>query len=432
MESAKRSGASNRFSYICLDGKKYVTLNEKKGLGQLKKILRRDCPPKHPVLPFIGGAVGILTHELITLVEDTVRPHANDPFQLPLGELCFFSKVIVFDHEMEEMHYVANVRISGKSMAGAYRDAYRILQEVKHMASHELDPESGIPVIGPVESNMTREEYHAMVRKGKEYIAAGDVFQVVLSQRFRARYESNLSEGSGLSLYAKLRELNPSPYMFHMHFGAERKHLTVLGSSPEIAVHVEGGQMRVRPIAGTRKRGLTPEEDKCLALELQADQKELAEHRMLVDLARNDVGRFCLASSVTVPEIMQVEHYSHVMHLTSEVRGMLRGGVHPLDACLGSLPPGTLSGAPKIRACQIIAELEKSRRGPYGGAFGWMTDQAVDTCIFIRSAMLYQGMLYWQSGSGIVADSDPEAEYQESLAKARAIETALKQIQEGI
>ena len=427
MESATHDGTKGRFSFVCMNGTDYTTFNTKKELGWLKEMLSRDCPPAHPTLPFVGGVVGCLTHELITLVEDTVKPHPIDPFQLPLGELCFFADVIVFDHETQEMHYVTNVRILNKTETEAYSEGLVNLRAMERMTSHKL-VKWELPLIGPIESNMTQAEYCEMVLKGKEHIDAGDVFQVVLSQRFQVSYQSHRSEGPGLSLYAKLRELNPSPFMFHMRFGQSMKGLTLLGASPEIAVHIANREMCIRPIAGTRKRGATPPEDKLIALELKNDPKELAEHRMLVDLARNDIGRFCKADSITIPELMQVEPYSHVMHLTSEVRGKLRDGVHPLDACLGSLPAGTLSGAPKVRALQIISELEKSRRGPYGGAFGWMTDQAINTCIFIRSAMLLKGMLCWQSGGGIVADSTPQGEYYESLAKALAIETALKQI----
>ena len=334
-----------------------------------------------------------------------------------------------FDHEQGEMHYVANVRMfDNKSAEEAYHDGCRQISELERMATRPSDVLRVSALIGPIQSNMTREEYHVMVLRAKEHIAAGDVLQVALTQRFSAPYETGRLEEYGLPLYEKLRELNPSPYMFHMRFCHTMNYLTLLGASPEIAVHIADGKMRVRPIAGTRKRGRNPEEDRHLAEELRNDPKQLAEHRMLVDLARNDIGRFCKADSIEIPELMEVEPYSHVMHITSKVTGELRDGVHPLDAALGALPAGTLSGAPKVRALQIIAELEKSRRGPYGGACGWMTDTAVDLCIFIRSAMLQNDILYWQSGGGIVADSEPESEYQESLSKARAIETALKKI----
>ena len=424
MESATHDGTKGRFSYIGVSGTRYLTLNEKRHLDWLKEMLRRDCPPSHPVLPFIGGAVGFFSHELITLIETTVPTHSVDPFRLPLGEVYFYSRVIVFDHEEKKMHFVVNVDVSDKGSASAYREGCKGMVELQRMSEGSAPP-MRIPLIGPVGSNMSKEEYLNMVLRAKEYIASGDVLQVVLSQRFQTSYEN---DASGLTLYAKLRELNPSPYMFHMDCRSATERIAFLGASPEIAVHIERNTMRIRPIAGTRKRGATPEEDKRLAEELQTDPKELAEHRMLVDLARNDVGRFCKANSIAIPELMEVEPYSHVMHLTSEVAGELREGVHPLDAALGVLPPGTLSGAPKIRALQLIAELEKSRRGPYGGAFGWMTDQALDTCIFIRSALLHKEKLYWQSGDGIVADSTPEGEYQETLDKARAIETALNKI----
>lgn len=428
MESATHDGTKGRFSYVCMNGGDLFTIFEERHIGWLKEMLKIHSPPAHPILPFIGGAVGFFGHELITLVEKTVMSHKHNPFGLPLGALYFFTDVTVFDHQKEEMHLVSNMRMLSKTVDVAYKDGLAQIREMERMIAHEQEPEQECPLVGPVESNMTREEYHDMVRKGKYHVEAGDVFQVVLSQRFQAPYQTDKPGKYGLALYGKLRELNPSPYMFHMCFGAQMDYMTLLGASPEIAVHIANQEMCIRPIAGTRKRGATPEEDRRLAAELRADPKELAEHRMLVDLARNDIGRFCKAESIIIPELMKVEPYSHVIHLTSEVRGKLRDGVHPLDAFLGSSPPGTLSGAPKIEALRIISRLEKSQRGPYGGAFGWLTDQALDTCIIIRSAMLYKGMLYWQSGGGIVADSDPEAEYQESLAKARAIETALKKI----
>jgi anthranilate synthase component 1 len=306
MESMTHEGTKGDFSYVCVGGYDYMTLDSKQGIIRLKERMRRDCPPAHATLPYVCGPIGFFSYELITLIEETVKSHSNDPFRLPLGKLCFFSNVIVFDHRKQEMHYVTNVRISGKTKAMAFQDGCQSLQEMKRMVSHKPDSKRKVPLIGPFESNMTQAEYHEMVLKGKEHVVAGDVFQVVLSQRFQASYESDFSEGPGLSLYAKLREINPSPFMFHMRFGTNMGGLTLLGASPEIAVHIENKQMKIRPIAGTRKRGTTPEEDERLTLELKNDPKELAEHRMLVDLARNDIGRYCKADSITVSELMRI------------------------------------------------------------------------------------------------------------------------------
>ncbi|MEO8637798.1 MAG: chorismate-binding protein [Candidatus Taylorbacteria bacterium] len=426
MESATHTGEKGRFSYVCVRGSELLKIEKEEDLTVLKNMLQKYSPQAHPTLPFIGGAVGYLGHDLITLVEKTIVPHEHDPFQLPLGAQYFFTDVIVFDHTQREMHYVANVSISdGKTADVAYEDGLARISEMERLVANEVIMQKTPPHIGPISSNVSRAEYHEMVLKAKEHIVAGNVMQVVLSQRFQASYDLGQSEGWGLPIYEKLRELNPSPYMFHMRFGAQMNHLTLLGASPEIMVHIAHERMRIRPIAGTRKRGKNAEEDKQLAEELLNDPKEIAEHVMLLDLARHDVSRFCKDHSVQITSRMKVESYSHVMHIVSEVEGVLRDKVHPLDACIGSLPAGTLSGAPKIRALRIIVELEKSRRGPYGGAFGWMTNVATDTCIFIRSAMLYKGVIYWQSGGGIVNDSEPESEYQETLAKAKPMETVL-------
>ncbi len=433
MESVTHNGEKGRFSYICMgdDFTHHSYICNIHDLDRFKDDLRKYSPPKHPVLPYTGGPVGYLSFGISTLNEETIKLHQNDPFGLPLGEFYCFRRVIVFDHAERQTHYIFNMPSDynrGKDLSETYSIGCVSIEQLEREGSREY-PAPRVPIIGPVHSNMTQKEYHQMVLKGKKYVENGDVFQVVLSQRFSAKYRTNHSEGYGLTLYEKLKELNPSPYMFHMRFGSRVSHrLSLIGASPEIAVRIENREMTIRPIAGTRKRGATPKEDKRLAVELKNDPKELAEHRMLVDLARNDIGRYCKADSITIPELMKVELYRNVMHRTSEVRGRLRNGVHLLDACIGAHPQGTVSGAPKIRAQQIITELEKSGRGLYGGTFGWMTDYAMNTCIFIRSAMLRNGKLYWQSGGGIVADSDPESEYQESLAKACPIETALMKI----
>jgi anthranilate synthase component 1 len=262
-------------------------------------------------------------------------------------------------------------------------------------------------------SNTTREEYYAIVERAKEYIRAGDIFQVVPSQRFTLPFRL-----PPFSLYRALRRLNPSPFLLYLNFGD----LSIVGSSPEILVRLRDGRVTIRPIAGTRRRGATPDEDKILATDLLADPKELAEHLMLLDLGRNDVGRVARIGTVSVTEKMIIEYYSHVMHIVSNVEGEIDPVHDALDALFAGFPAGTVSGAPKVRAMEIIDELEKSRRGIYGGCVGYFgANGAMDTCIALRTAVLKEGLMHVQAGGGVVADSDPEAEYQETVNKARAL-----------
>ena len=274
-------------------------------------------------------------------------------------------------------------------------------------------------------SNMSREKFEGNVRAAREYIAAGDAFQIVLSQRFMRR-----SSAQPFTIYRALRAINPSPYMFFLHFGDD---LTLMGASPEMMVRLEDGVAYLRPIAGTRPRGNTDAEDDALAEELLQDPKERAEHVMLVDLGRNDIGRVSDYGTVRVPDMMYIERYSHVMHIVSEVTGQLRAGMDAFDLLAATFPAGTLSGAPKVRAMEIIEELEGSRRGPYGGAVGYFSfDGSMDSCITIRSLLMLKDQLYLQAGAGIVADSDPATEYQETVNKARAVAVAVRQAEEGL
>src|SRR2546423_318869 len=288
------------------------------------------------------------------------------------------------------------------------------LDEVrKLMARYKFVPHPELPRF-----NFSREEFERAVTRAKEYIAAGDVFQVVLSQRFEAPFD-----GEPLEFYRCLRFINPSPYMFCLNFGAD---FSLVGSSPEMHVRLDGDTVEIRPIAGTRARGLTPEEDEANAAQLLGDPKERAEHIMLVDLARNDVGRVAEFGSVRVTEFMQIERYSHVMHIVSNVVGHLRAGCSAFDAVRSTFPAGTVSGAPKIRAMQIISELEKTRRGCYAGAIGYFGFNGnVDSCIALRCAVLKSGQAYFQAGAGIVSDSNPQREYEETVIKARAMMKAL-------
>ncbi|HEX2594124.1 MAG TPA: chorismate-binding protein, partial [Rhizomicrobium sp.] len=277
-----------------------------------------------------------------------------------------------------------------------------------------------LPPLAKIESNMTHDEYLAMVDRAKEYIRAGDVFQVVPSQRFRREFKL-----PPFSLYRALRRTNPSPYLYHLAFPG----FAIVGSSPEILVRLRDGVVTIRPIAGTRKRGATPDDDKALAEELKSDPKERAEHLMLVDLGRNDVGRVAAVGEVKVTDSFFIERYSHVMHLVSNVEGKIRPGLDAIDALAAGLPAGTLSGAPKIRAMQLIDEFEKEKRGAaYAGAVGYFgADGSMDTCIVLRTALVKDGVMYVQAGGGVVADSVPEAEYEETVNKAKALMTAAEE-----
>ncbi|MBZ0299060.1 MAG: anthranilate synthase component I family protein, partial [Anaerolineae bacterium] len=274
-------------------------------------------------------------------------------------------------------------------------------------------------------SNVSQEKFEENVRAAKEYIAAGDAFQIVLSQRFKRQ-----TTAEPFSIYRALRALNPSPYMFFLRFGDD---FTLMGASPEMMVRLEDGTAMVRPIAGTKPRGATAEEDLALEHELISDPKERAEHVMLVDLGRNDLGRVCVYGTVKVPDMMYIERYSHVMHIVSQVEGRLNPGMDAFDLLAATFPAGTLSGAPKVRAMEIIEELEGVRRGPYGGAVGYFSfDGSMDTCITIRALLMQGDTIYLQAGAGIVADSNPATEYQETINKARAVSVAIRQAEEGL
>jgi len=328
---------------------------------------------------------------------------------------------------------LANAHNSGDPDA-AYDDAVERIDAIVDLLRGPL-PELPAPVEAvetDLRSNMPRERYEQMVRDGKEFIAAGDAFQIVLSQRFSRRTNAH-----PLSIYRALRMLNPSPYMFMLRFGDD---LNLIGASPEMMVRLEDGVATVRPIAGTRKRGKSEAEDVELETDLLADPKERAEHVMLVDLGRNDLGRVCDYGTVKVERMMYIERYSHVMHIVSEVNGKIRAGMDAFDLLRATFPAGTLSGAPKVRAMEIIEELEGTRRGIYGGAVGYFSFDGsmdtcitipMDTCITIRSVLLQNGHAYIQAGAGIVADSDPASEYEESVNKARAVAVALQHAERG-
>jgi anthranilate synthase component 1 len=350
-------------------------------------------------------------------------PDSNpDHLQTPEAMLMRPALLAIFDTLKDELYLTAPVYVrQGVSARQAYEAAEARIDDAIARLGRALPPTPALPDLETiaVTSNTTPDDYFAMVARAKEYIAAGDIFQVVLSQRFEAEF--NLP---ATALYRALRRTNPSPYMYFLDFGG----FAVAGSSPEILVRVQDGEVTIRPIAGTRKRGATPTRDQELAAELLADPKELAEHLMLLDLGRNDVGRVAQTGTVKVTDKFFLEYYSHVMHIVSNVVGVLDPKYDFVDALSAGFPAGTVSGAPKLRAMEIIDELEQSRRGIYGGCVGYFgADGTMDTCIVLRTAILKDGKLYVQSGAGIVADSQPELEQMECENKARALFSAAEE-----
>lgn len=376
---------------------------------------RIDLPPGLP--PMAAGLVGYMSYDMVRLVERL--PNVNpDVLKVPDGIFVRPTVIAIFDSIEDVVTVVTPVRPSpGVSAQTAYNQARERLGDVVADFGRNLPyrREAGNDAadLPATRSNMTREQFYAMVRKGKEYILAGDIFQVVLSQRFELPFTL-----PPFALYRALRRLNPSPFLYFLDFGG----FSVVGSSPEILVRVRDGKVTIRPIAGTRPRGKDHEEDRALADDLLADPKELAEHLMLLDLGRNDVGRVAQVGSVRVTEKMMIERYSHVMHIVSNVEGKLDPAFDAMDALFAGFPAGTVSGAPKVRAMEIIDELEPDRRSTYAGCIGYFgANGEMDTCIALRTAVVKDGRMYVQAGGGIVADSDPEAEFQESCNKARAL-----------
>jgi anthranilate synthase component 1 len=383
-----------------------------------QELERYDSAPLEGLPPFAGGAVGLFGYDLVRHAEPSVGEANPDPLNMPDLALMVSDVMVAFDHLRHEATILANVFVEG-DVDAAYTAAAAAIAEVRARLAAPLPPVGASAAEPPVfESNVGAEGFEANVRRCVEYIRAGDAYQVVPSQRWSAP-----APAEAFSIYRGLRAVNPSPYMYFLDFGD----FEIAGASPESLVKVEGRRAQQRPIAGTRPRAGSAAEDARRAEELLADQKERAEHVMLVDLARNDLGRVCEYGSVTVDELMVVETYSHVLHIVSGVSGTLRAGVTPIDALRASLPAGTLSGAPKIRAMQIIDELEPVKRGPYGGSVGYLSYTGdLDTCIYIRSALVKDGIVHAQAGGGVVADSDPAYERRESEAKAGAVLQAVE------
>jgi anthranilate synthase component 1 len=401
------------------------TIEGKDVFEKINKALAHYQPVELTGLPpFLGGAVGYASYDVVSEVETTVKQPEAKPFDVPEAFFMITDRLLVFDRVSHTVKIISQAYISNKTPEDL-DSAYDVAVDKIKALANKLRRSIEIPPIDleaptdkiELKSNKTKEEFCEMVQKGKRYIVDGDIIQVVLSQRFSADLPY-----SPLAVYRALRMVNPSPYMFLLKCGD----FSIVGASPEVMAKCEGRKITVRPIAGTRKRGKTSEEDLELEKELLADPKECAEHIMLVDLGRNDIGRIAETGTVNVDELMVVERYSHVMHIVSNVTGKLDEKYEPDAVMRSAFPAGTLSGAPKVRAMQIISELEGEKRGPYGGTVAYYSfDGNINSCITIRTAVLKDGCVYFQSGAGIVADSDPETEFEETHNKAKAMLKAI-------
>ena len=393
------------------------------GLEVVERVMGKFRAVPVPGLPrFTGGAIGFIGYEFIHDVEPVVPRPPQDELQTPVMYFLVADQLLIFDRVAQTITILVNAILGdAENPAETYENA---VGEIERLVSLLEQPSEHQPVSLPAEtpsipfeSNMTKEKFGANVLKAKEYITAGDIIQVVGSQRFSAPVKA-----SPIDIYRAARSVNPSPYMFLLELGG----FSLVGASPEIHVRCEDRTVEIRPIAGTRRRGKTEDEDKALEKELLADPKERAEHVMLVDLARNDIGRVCDFGSVRVKELMTIERYSHVMHIVTQVEGKLSAGKTPYDLMRATFPAGTVSGAPKIRAMQIISELEQTARGPYAGCVGYFSFNGnLDTCITIRTALIKDGKVYVQAGGGWVNDSTPEGEFQETVNKSMAMRKAV-------
>jgi len=398
--------------------------------AELKKALGGHTPARLPGLPpFTAGAVGFFAYDVVRQIE-RLPSLAKDELGVPDACLMFFDQVLAFDHVKKEIHLMVTADLKREAREGAYERSVRRLNQMEKQLASALPVRRKKKALGrlKVSARTSKAAFLKGVEKTKEYIASGDVFQCVLSQRFDC-----VPGVDAFEVYRALRIVNPSPYMYFLRFGLEtggRKKATVghiVGSSPELLVRVHGRAVEYRPIAGTRPRSADEVEDRAMEADLRADEKEVAEHIMLVDLGRNDVGRVSEFGSVRVKDLMFVERYSHVMHLVSSLEGKLKAGLEPIDAFRACFPAGTLSGAPKIRAMEIIEELEPARRGVYGGSVLYADFSGnVDSCIAIRTLYMNGEQGHFQAGAGIVADSVPEKEFEESVNKARAVVRAIE------
>jgi anthranilate synthase component 1 len=423
LESVEGSRGTAGYSFIGTEPYRLLITRESDGENPLHLLATRLAKQrlvKVEELPdFCGGAVGYLSYETVRRLEELPSP-TSDPLALPESLFMLVDTLLIFDHAQHKIKIVSLARPNGDD---AYRKAVAKIDELAARLKEPLKPPRPTPPKSKkppkVVSNLTRAEFEANVAKARQYIIEGEAIQIVLSQRLSKR-----TSARPLDIYKALRQINPSPYMFFFDF----KGFQVIGSSPEILVRAIDGKVTTRPLAGTRPRGKTPTEDKRLEEELRADEKERAEHIMLVDLGRNDIGRVSLPGTLKVSELMDVERYSHVMHLVTNVEGKLRPDLTPIDALAACFPAGTVSGAPKIRAMEVIAELEPDKRGPYAGCVGYFSfSGAMDTAITIRTIVLADGIAHIQAGAGIVYDSIPSREYEETMSKARASLKAIEQ-----
>ncbi|NOZ05968.1 MAG: anthranilate synthase component I [Chloroflexi bacterium] len=444
LESVERGVQVGRYSFIGVDpaqsiladgNKVYLVRQQGESVelplenGDPLSAVRQYLAPYRPVslpdLPrFFGGAVGYLGYDLVRHFE-RLPDTASDDTGLPLFHLLLADTLVIFDHVKQRMMVVANAYLEG-DVERVYEQAVGRIQQIVNRLREPAHPAKAAagPSRDELQSNVSQERFEEMVRQAKEHITAGDVFQVVLSQRLERK-----TAAEPFSIYRSLRRMNPSPYMFFIQTGSEQ----LIGSSPEMLVRLEGEAAELRPIAGTRPRGATADEDRALEADLLHDPKERAEHVMLVDLGRNDLGRVCAYGTVHTPAVMTVERYSHVMHIVSSVKGQLRGEHDCFDLLRATFPAGTVSGAPKVRAMEIIEALEGVRRGPYAGAVGYFGYGGnMDTCITIRTIVMRDSTAYIQVGAGIVADSDPAREYEETLNKARAMAEAITMAEIGL
>jgi anthranilate synthase component 1 len=375
---------------------------------------------------FYGGLVGYIGYDMVRFIED-IPESSMDDIELPDFFFMLTDIILIFDNLKQKIKVIANVYLDGKDATAAYVEAEKKIDGLiaKLKAPLSIGDSTQLrKTNNGFKSNCTKEEFLSSVEKAKDYVMAGDIVQVVLSQRFE-----RFSKMEPFNIYRALRVINPSPYMYYLDIGDAQ----IVGSSPEILVRVEEGKIVLRPIAGTRRRGETAEKDKSLEEELKKDPKEIAEHIMLVDLGRNDVGRVAKIGTVKVTEMMSVERYSHVMHLVSNVEGDLKERMDSFDVLAACFPAGTVTGAPKVRAMEIIEELELTRRGPYAGAVGYFSFSGnMDTCITIRTLIIKDGRVYVQAGAGIVADSVPEREYMETVNKAKGMMKAVDMAEEGL
>jgi anthranilate synthase component 1 len=423
LESAEQGQRFGRWSFLGVQPRSVMRFEgdapHDDPYGAVADELARYRPaPLAGLPPFAGGAVGLFGYDLVRSFEPTVGEPNPDELGLPDLALMISDVLVAFDHFRHETTVLANVFTDGADVDERYAEAVAAIADVRERLAAPVPRGRGERHEAPVWTTGTdRDGYVRAVERVREYIRAGDAYQVVPSRRFSADCPVE-----AFSVYRGLRAVNPSPYMYFLDF----EDFEIVGASPEALVTVEGCRATQRPIAGTRPRGSTVDEDLRLAEELLEDPKERAEHVMLVDLSRNDLGRVCAYGTVKVDELMAVEDYSHVMHIVSSVSGELREGVTAMDALRASLPAGTLSGAPKIRAMQIIDELEPVKRGPYGGAIGYLSYSGeMDTCIYIRSAVVKDGRIHTQAGGGIVADSEAGFEVRETEAKATAVQAAV-------